>query len=177
MRLFEFANINETIFIKKIRRILGTDDLPEPEIFYVDRIKQDNKYDPRTHGLCSWVPGEEHTIIQIKRSVAIGEVSPSTNDVRRLLAHELCHDAEFLTHWYEKFYKSLELSRFNGRYEDYQKNLPIVDHGPVWQQLANKVNSVYGKDFVTKVVDYSYDFTSKRHDLWVEQQNLSEHRI
>jgi hypothetical protein len=117
-----------------VNEVLGhlSPDLPTPKVQVVDRTGVS------WLGRCVWKPGEDNTTILLQRSIVGDEET-----LKRILAHELCHHDEFLTKW-GPMAKSKALNllmRVEG------------DHGSYFQGLANKLNAIYGSDFVSKESD------------------------
>ena len=90
----------------------------------------------------------------------------------RVLAHELCHEAEYLLDYQKELadekVKALKLVKnvetdgpiALAYYREFLANLVIrmkmLQHGKTWQKYANKINAIYGKNFVTKTSDETY---------------------
>ena len=78
--------------------------------------------------------------------------------INRVIAHELCHEAEYILFWTPQLvalakefatYKNEETAKQG--YAEFKKLLDKTDHGPQWQKYADMVNSVYGTNYVTKI--------------------------
>lgn len=85
-----------------------------------------------------WVPGEGNTVIEIQKAV----VNDRTT-LERIIAHELVHHDIFLTEW-------LPLSG--------SKNINQLmniegGHGAKFKTRADKLNAIFGPDFVTETSD------------------------
>ena len=158
----------EMPFIREIRTILGTEHLPLPKFTIVPLVTGRKA----VLGACTW---------QFQKPITIEIKKHTLNHLKtfeRTIAHELCHEAEYLLYWESlistKRKKMLDLL---GRMEtipediakkivdDFRKFVTKVNtniskntenHGKRWQGYANKVNAVYGKDYVTAHSDDSY---------------------
>jgi len=162
MRLNEFQNnttsTEVTNFVKDIMQILGLSSFKSPVIIY------DDNFPEKTLGNCSWYIGEKEVEIHINIKVL------DFNDemiLFRILAHELCHMAEYLLYWIPTLEKQLKIVHGKVGYEkekfrDWCNNeIQKASHGPQWQHFADLLNSEV-PNFVTKTSDKSYDLTSKQ---------------
>jgi 2'-5' RNA ligase/GNAT superfamily N-acetyltransferase len=127
--------------------VLGV-QLPEPELKIVNSPRSNflgrdiwpTRYVEKPFSL-SW---DDNTRVELQRSILNDE-----NTLRRVIAHELCHHADFLVNGVEeakKIHDLWSLKRFNSS----------DGHGAPWKQFAQKFNAKYGADFVTKKSDESY---------------------
>ena len=92
---------------------------------------------------------------QSKATISIEKVVlDDEKTLRRILVHELIHHNEF------RDCKSLE---------EFKSSKYVDHHGEYFEEMAAKVNAVYGKDFVTKTSDESYSFSEgKEYYIIVE---------
>ena len=149
-KLTESVEVNSLIsFTKDIRRILGTNKFKFPYIHFVES--------PYWLGWCAISKnfGYHSTEIQLSNKLE------NENDIKRVLAHELCHDAEYLLYWLPL----IEKRRSEGNPIDSKKFFSEIleDHGPQWQKGANQINTVYGQNYVTKTSDQSFVIGSPIH--------------
>jgi hypothetical protein len=79
------------------------------------------------------------SLMEIQKRIMFDERS-----LERVVAHEMVHHAELIG----LINGEARLNRFYHR--------EIMEHGPRWQALADKVNRVMGADFVTVISDASY---------------------
>lgn len=142
MKINEITTVNNIpAFTNDILHIL---DLQEkPEIIYNDMPNN-------ILGYCLWKIGDTNVKIHIKDCL-----KKDLTNLKRVIAHELCHMAEYLIFW-DRFIKDkwnenkLPLNEFlSSMFDIINDNA----HGEIWQEYADKVNEVYGKDFVTKYSD------------------------
>lgn len=118
-------------FAAKYARILGVRELPI--------IKVHNNLGSKWLGRLSWTPGKP-TVMQLQKSVFDNE-----GTLERIVAHEMCHHVEMLE--YENDETVLAGLRLG---------IKPLEHGPRWRELAAKINSVAGANFVTRTSDQTY---------------------
>jgi len=110
--------------------------LPAPAIVVVDRLGEG------WLGACVYRPGEDNTRIQLQRRILGDEAT-----LRRVIAHELCHHAEFLTAWGaaqavgQSARTFAMLQRMGGK------------HGAGFLAQAALLNARYGAGYVTPHTD------------------------
>lgn len=132
--------------IKKILdRFFKEFNLPMPKIKIVNQLSSD------WLARCIYTPSldKNNTTIKIQKRVTNDEKS-----LDRVLAHELIHHWDFLTQ-----YGHLN-PEGEKKWEEYSKRKRFGfkkdGHGDQFQDWANKINAVMGKDYVTKTSDMSY---------------------
>lgn len=142
MKINEIITVNNIpAFINDILHILDLNEIPE--IIY-------NDMPSGVLGYCLWEIGNTKVKIHIKESL-----KKDITILKRILAHELCHMAEYLIFWdwyiKDKWDENkLPLQEFlNSMYDTINENA----HGEIWQEYADIINKVYGKDYVTKYSD------------------------
>lgn len=121
-----------------VREVLGVlgGALPMPPIAVVDRLGE------RWLGTCVYRPGEASTRIQVQARILGDEAT-----LRRVLAHELCHHAAFLTAWGaaqavgQDARTFARLLRMDG------------EHGAGFLAQAARLNARYGAGYVTPHTD------------------------
>ena len=171
---------SEMSFIRGIRNLLGTGQLPLPIFETKPLIGGAAAIFSGILGQTTW-HYDQPVVIEINSQI-LGD----KNTTRRVLAHELCHEAEFLLYWeplirgkrnklasfiqnklayaagkdYVVLIKQAnEMSdKFSVLLKEISRKLsdPSNSHGRRWKAYANKVNAKYGKDFVTPLSDESY---------------------
>jgi hypothetical protein len=152
MKILEVTERNVPMdFVNKIRIILGTTKCNEPT-FIIGRNEKD------ILGACYWKPGNDFTKIEIKNKTFNHEQT-----LKRAIAHELCHDASYLLYWLPKFWEGVNKAKaspeeevminFKNFIAIFQEEMYNEYHGKIWQEYANKVNSVFGPTFVTAKAD------------------------
>lgn len=120
-------------------------DLPMP------RIKIVNQLGSHWLGRCIYKPSidKSNTTIEVQKRVLNDDKS-----LGRILAHELIHHFIFMVtyghpeHGTKAWEEYVKLKRLGFKKKD--------GHGTEFQEWANKINSVMGKDYVTKESDLSY---------------------
>jgi hypothetical protein len=120
-------------------------DLPMP------RIKIVNQTGSSWLGRCSYKPSVDkaNSTIEIQKRVLNDDKS-----LGRILAHELIHHFVFVTtyghpeHGTKAWEEHMKLKRLGIKKQN--------GHGKEFQEWANKINSVMGKDYVTEKTDLSY---------------------
>jgi hypothetical protein len=120
--------------------------LPRPKITFANSMRAD------WLGQTGWRFGEkegknwsdETTTITLQRRILGDEKT-----LRRVIAHELCHHEELLTHDKEK------LDEVGFRTYNMLRNLGGA-HRPTWFEIAARFNAKYGPNFVTEKSDENY---------------------
>jgi 8-oxo-dGTP pyrophosphatase MutT (NUDIX family) len=100
---------------------------------------------PTSHwlGICRFKYGDDNTLIELQQSI-IGD----THTLERVIAHELCHHAEFM--------ESAAMAKEKGWSKETHAKIDKYTHrphGPKFREWANKFNAIYGADFVTETSD------------------------
>ena len=166
MRLNELTTRNDTrttiekelLFITKIRKILGTTKFELPKFIGINTVAEtDNAL-----GGCYWQPGENKVSIEIKK-----QMFNNAKTVQRVLAHELCHEADYLLHWLPMINEGVRkastpldntsVARVKIFLKSFTTQLHKEGHGKSWNAFKDKLNAIYGKDYVTKFSDESYE--------------------
>lgn len=155
MRLNEI--VVPAAFVTRVRRLLGTSQFASPSIAFSNAIEND----PNALGICLWKPGAASVNIIVSNKVKGNEKS-----IKRVIAHELCHEAEYLLCWLPEFMENISaakeaaneaaLIKVRKFLKNFMAALEADSHGEIWQSYANILNAKYGKDFVTATSDESY---------------------
>jgi hypothetical protein len=127
---------------KFLDKFFKADNLPLPKIKIV------NDLNARWLGRTTYNPHEDenNTTIEIQKKV-VGD----QDTLERIVAHELIHHWEFLV-----FYKnSLEREMSKIGLKRLRRFKPAA-HGKEFYEMAEKINAVMGKDYVTEKSDESY---------------------
>jgi hypothetical protein len=162
MRLNEISGgTSINTFVNDIRTLLGTNTFPRPKMIWKDVIYKDGVLGSTHGGFGGPV------IIDLKKSIKKDEKT-----YKRILAHELCHEAVSQLYWGPKISRGRQEFDELGK-TDKQKAIKkgdiliklirkatknLTSHDRIWLNYVNKVNAVYGKGFVTAFVDKSYKF-------------------
>jgi hypothetical protein len=113
--------------------MLGASDLPKPSVRLADNLGS------RWLGRCVWSPKAPlTTVVQIQRIVC-----HDLRSLQKVVAHETIHHINFLT----KTDQELRTARFTHRWDG--------GHDARWHAMADRVNAVEGKGFVTVTSDES----------------------
>jgi hypothetical protein len=168
MRLYEFWRDDTSIDFDQfgdIRILLGTGKFYAPELNFKPMKNE--------LAICSWSQRNLSITIHINQNVL--KLKDNTL-INRLIAHELCHEAEYILFWQPKlednakeFAETHDEERAKQRLTDFYTEMDTADHGPQWQKYADMVNSVYGPNYVTKTSDKTYDLTvadRKWYQIW-----------
>jgi hypothetical protein len=129
--------------------------LPRPEIKYVDQLRAS------WLGACTYRVGADNTVVQLQR-VILGD----ERTLRRIVAHELCHHAEFLVGWRENVTKGYDAQDFAFA-QRMQMRTPSKGHGVAFRGYADLFNAKYGAGFVTATSDESFVKGEASRDLLV----------
>lgn len=158
MRLYEFKKqftLDDVAnFQDAFRQILGSINALAPNY----SLKSDSKI--VNLGICTWHPRNESSI-ELEKAILDDEVT-----LKRILAHELCHDAVYqlnLNPKLEEYLDELDAKGFDFSQKDkwvpeYNKlTEQLFDseagHGALWQGYAAKINAKYGADYVQEASD------------------------
>ena len=150
MRASEFIMENTILdmnryipFATEIRKLLGTDKFNFPYIHFVESVTW--------LGMCKMDPKLSRYKTEIKISSLLGY----ENEIKRVLAHELCHEAEYFLYWLPTL-EEYQLQHKDAPDEILLKELWTDQHSFAWHKYADKVNSVYGTNYVTPNSDKSF---------------------
>jgi len=143
MFLFEFDNDGGNKFatishIEEITREMMKylkPGLPFPHIKVVNNVGS------KWLGRDEWKPANPNNTTMLFQKSITG----NDKTLRRIVAHELCHHEDFLLNY-------VPLSNAQKRMHN---KLKTFSHGKTWQEIADRFNKVFGKDFVTKTSDES----------------------
>jgi hypothetical protein len=132
--------------IREILPLLSS-SLPTPTIKIVNQARAS------WLARCTWKIGKDkergawcgdNTEIEVQRAVLDHEQT-----LRRVVAHELCHHAQFMINDRPNFKRlGFEGFRMLQRFDD--------GHGAEWREWASVLNSKFGEKFVTKTSDSEY---------------------
>ena len=116
------------------------------------RIKIVNNVGSKWLGRCEYKPSVDpnNTTIQIQKRVTEDEKS-----LDRIIAHEIIHHWEFITRFTDPKTGAQERAKL-------KLGLSRGGHGKDFYAWADKINSVYGKDYVTERSDESYVTTLEK---------------
>lgn len=149
---------NAKEWIDEVRNILGTWSKPMPKITY-----HKNPHWVKQLGDCKWIPGLE-SIIQINPKVQIEMAT-----FKRVIAHELCHDAVnqlILNREYkQKLIIGLEPASKIKEHILMKYSSTDNGHGPEWQQFAEKLNTHYGVGYVSQFSDETFVVKQSKWEL------------
>jgi predicted SprT family Zn-dependent metalloprotease len=158
--------------VNKIRHLLGTDD----KNFKSPVFKINNKIPKGTLAFCDWPIGKNQVEIHLRSETLKYRDKTLIN---RVIAHELCHEAEFFMYWLVKFTNEFDSdednspARLKRLYKKWCDELKEADkHGEEFQKFADKVNSLIGPNYVTKTSDETYDTSLKRLNKTKRQEAL-----
>jgi len=154
-------------FIVEIRRLLGTNKFPYPEFIVTPGI-----FTPlNALGSCSNIFGVKQVKITLCRQIMYDEKT-----AKRVIAHELCHEAVFQLIWNPK-YMDLRLQAEDPMNErtarkamaDLQKTADETGysaHGSDWLLFAGKVNAIYGTGYITQYSGDDYEVKPTKNAFW-----------
>ena len=140
----------ETSIKKFLNQFFSDYNLPMP------RIKIVNHTGSKWLGRCKYNSriDKNNTTIEIQKKVTSDEKS-----LDRIIAHELIHHWEFITRYTNPINEKREKAQEMIKSHD---PLDRESHGKIFQEWADKINSVMGKDYVTTKSDMTYVIVSDK---------------
>lgn len=106
---------------------------------------------------------DHYTVVSARATIYLQKtLLGAPEDLKRVIAHEVAHYYAFATKVLGKV-----LQDYN---DIVTKDNKEGGHGEVWQAVVQRINSAYGKDYVTLTSDQSYTTRAKAVNLFIMRQ-------